>query len=371
MRIQVKNLEPFVTFLMKKLHRLITKHFCGQVLVRGVISHIVDLIRSGTFGVCTPPKPKVHFLSEPYLTPSHRQKNISLDKGYIVRMILHNHKSYMSPNDVSPVMLGDEEEKMPDKPVLNLDALSMHARTAYIEIGRQFGSEQTFQQANQTIKSLQDHRDALKPYGFIQKDEDKLELARTMLFNAGVGREGAKVVKKKLSQAQKDAFFEGRRQREKVRSVAEGIYDDVFETGGDEKLPLAREISTVLEQTSRAEDTPDKLAKQLKLFGTLFEKKELAPYLKERGQEDIVKETNDVCGVLNTVSKEYSLRPGTPEHTERLDLLDGLIVRLARRAQRAAVVASKVMGQESIANAFKLTQLYPTPAKQDKAPNNT
>jgi hypothetical protein len=62
---------------------------------------------------------------------------------------------------------------------------------------------------------------------------------------------------------------------------------------------------------------------------------------------------------------------GTPEETQRLDQIDGIIIDICRRARDAAVAASKHLGDPAILKAFKLDKLYaarPAGAKKDAAP---
>ena len=49
---------------------------------------------------------------------------------------------------------------------------------------------------------------------------------------------------------------------------------------------------------------------------------------------------------------------GTPEETDKLDLVDGIIVGLTRSAREAAAAASKALGEPAIKAAFRLDQLY-------------
>jgi hypothetical protein len=51
---------------------------------------------------------------------------------------------------------------------------------------------------------------------------------------------------------------------------------------------------------------------------------------------------------------------GTPEHTEHLDLIDGIILELVRGAREAAEGASKELGEPALLSAFSLSELYPS-----------
>jgi hypothetical protein len=62
---------------------------------------------------------------------------------------------------------------------------------------------------------------------------------------------------------------------------------------------------------------------------------------------------------------------GTLAETEKLDLIDGIIVSLVRMAQKAGDAAAKELGEPSIATAFELSVLYKRKAKtkSDAAPS--
>ncbi len=49
---------------------------------------------------------------------------------------------------------------------------------------------------------------------------------------------------------------------------------------------------------------------------------------------------------------------GTPEATQRIDHIDGIIIAICRRGRDAAEAASKDRGDPAILKAFKLDKLY-------------
>ena len=57
---------------------------------------------------------------------------------------------------------------------------------------------------------------------------------------------------------------------------------------------------------------------------------------------------------------------GTPEETQRLNQIDGIIIDICRRSRDAAKAASKDRGDPAILKAFKLDKLYTSPAKPQK-----
>ena len=74
---------------------------------------------------------------------------------------------------------------------LDTSTLPPKTRTKYLRLGRQFGSQDTLDQANQTLKGLADYGPEVGKHGFVQADKDRLQAARDGLIAAGVGRTGA------------------------------------------------------------------------------------------------------------------------------------------------------------------------------------
>jgi hypothetical protein len=66
------------------------------------------------------------------------------------------------------------------------------------------------------------------------------------------------------------------------------------------------------------------------------------------------------AGALRAAAQTSSVGPGTPEQTERLNLIDGIILELVREARAAADSAGKALGEPSLVTAFALTELYGT-----------
>jgi hypothetical protein len=63
---------------------------------------------------------------------------------------------------------------------------------------------------------------------------------------------------------------------------------------------------------------------------------------------------------LRSADQSRAAGRGTPAEKQRLDQIDGIIVRLSRRARRAAVVAARELGNPALAHAVRLDRLYRT-----------
>jgi hypothetical protein len=92
---------------------------------------------------------------------------------------------------------------------IDLNAVPAATRSKQIRLGQQFGSQDTLDQANQTLHAYAVHGVTLAPYGFTTLDAERLADARDLLLAAGVGRQTARGQKKVTSQAYADAVKAG------------------------------------------------------------------------------------------------------------------------------------------------------------------
>src|SRR5829696_7075800 len=98
------------------------------------------------------------------------------------------------------------------------------------QVGRQYGSGDTLEQANQTLSALLKYASQVAAEGFIAEDGARLREARDMLVAAGVGRETARGGKKVTNQAYADALAEGKKKRVRGRTVLENTMSVLAES---------------------------------------------------------------------------------------------------------------------------------------------
>jgi hypothetical protein len=229
------------------------------------------------------------------------------------------------------------------------------ARHELIAVGRKFGSEDTLAQAEQTLKALKTHGPKFALWGFNDADTKSLDDARAALITAGVGREVVRVDKKTTNTAYADALKTGKAKRLRARSVLSGARRVLDEQGDAESV---RTIDTVLDHAPTAGDSAGKVAEQLDTLLTTFSEASVAKAASERGGPEIVVELVTCSAALRAVSQDAATVPGTPAATERLNLIDGIIVGLTRDARKAARAAAKELGEPAMAAEFELTHLY-------------
>ena len=243
-------------------------------------------------------------------------------------------------------------------PSIDFSTLSAKARANYIRIGRSFGSTDTLAQANQTLNGLATHGTALEEHGFAEEDRDRLLGARDGLIGAGVGREGARGDKKVTAASYWDAVKSGKALRKSARTILQTTRRALHDKGDAASEAGVTRIDAALQQ-SRSLDDEDKLPGQLDVLRGALADGSVAPAATKRGGPKAVADLQATADAIRSAAADRSKAAGTPAETEHLDLLDGIVVTLARDAHQAAVAAAKRLGMPALVADFELTKLYP------------
>jgi hypothetical protein len=120
----------------------------------------------------------------------------------------------------------------------------------------------------------------------------------------------------------------------------------------------ARAIDAVLGKGAVAGDDAEKLSTQLDQLRTTLEDSTIKPVVAERGGPKAAADLKTQASILREASQTTAAPRGTPQETEQLDLLDGIILSLVRSAREAADAASKALGEPALVAEFELTELY-------------
>jgi len=248
---------------------------------------------------------------------------------------------------------------------IDLNAVPAATRSKQIRLGQQFGSQDTLDQANQTLHAYAVHGVALTPYGFTTLDAERLADARDLLLADGVGRQTARGQKKVTSQAYADAVKAGQAARLSARSILTGVEEDIEESAAPGAEDAARLIAAALRTTRAGSDQAEKLAQQLDQLASTLQHAAVAPVAASRGGADAIARLTAASAALRKADQDDATVRGTPAETQRLDQIDGIIVRLARRARHAALAAARATGDAALVEAFKLDKLY-----QSRAPSS-
>ena len=237
---------------------------------------------------------------------------------------------------------------------LDTSTIAPKARQEYLRIGKQFGSTDTLNQANKTLEALQKYAPALKNHGFNVADFARLSDARDALIAAGVGRVEVAGQRKLTNKGFVSALQEGKRARESARSILHAGRHALEETGDE---VTANSIAVALDQTRATEDDAEKLAVQLDTLREVMQREGVSLVVQDRGGPDAVARLGKAAQILRAAAKERAGQ-STLAATEQLDLVDGIVVTLARSARKAARAAARETQYPALAAAFELTHLY-------------
>ena len=244
---------------------------------------------------------------------------------------------------------------------LDLNTLPPEARAAFIHDGERFSSEDTLEQANQTLNGYLAHGSKLADFGFTPEDAAELKDARDLLIEAGVGREAKRTNKRFDTAAHAAAMRDGQGVRLRARSVLAGTRGVLLRSGQTEAV---QRVDVVLERESVASEDAEGLSRQLDTFRAALTEPAVEAASMNRGGPKAIVDLAAHAMKLREVTQAKASPRGTPVETERLDLLDGIVVSLARTAREAADAAARELGEPAIATAFELSGLYKRRAKK-------
>ncbi len=215
------------------------------------------------------------------------------------------------------------------------------------------------------------HREALAACGFVGKDEAKLKDAVGML-DASVGDRGGEKGRRKGLTKQEGRLVEGAKQSvAQGLVIVDGVISDLRDDDSKDAEQAQSELEVMRDTIKRDAKDEDKLPGALRDLHKTLSHPKAAALVNERGGEALKGVLLGQADGLKAIKENRALRPGTPEHTERLDLLDGIVLELVRRARKSARAAARAKGQPSIERAFLLDQLYSGDSQSADADDNT
>jgi hypothetical protein len=236
---------------------------------------------------------------------------------------------------------------------LDLATISPGARRRYIRLGRRYQSPDVLAQAAQIVLALPEHGAVIARHGFGLEEQTQVVDAHEVLMVQQDGTAQAVAQRSITGQTYEDAIDKGKAVRQTARTTCKSI--DKAATEKDD-LDVSRVVGTALTQTSRLRR--DKfLVDHLSILYTAIVTPIVLPYVETRGGADLIAGLQNTRAVLRSAQNARAGHTPVTSASETCDLLDGLIVSLARSARDAAEAAARHLGQPSIAAAFKLNHL--------------
>lgn len=246
---------------------------------------------------------------------------------------------------------------------IDFDKIPPAKRDELIELGQHFGSQDTLAQGLQTLAGCKKHGAELALYGVGAKQVQELEDLCDALKEAGVGREAARGEKKVNGLLYVEAMEKGEAARLGGRAVLTAAAEDLERSEGAGAAEGVKVAKAALVQTKISADKAEPLAQQLGILLGALKQTVIADAALGMGGPEAVTGLEDAIGGLRKADQESAGRLGTPAETQRLDLIDGMIVQLVRRVKRAAVAAGRATGSKALSAVFKLDKLYGHRAK--------
>ncbi|EYF02686.1 hypothetical protein [Chondromyces apiculatus] len=249
--------------------------------------------------------------------------------------------------------------------LIDLVTISAIAREQYISIGKRYSSITVLNLASRHLKALLTHGPDLALHGFGAPDATRLVDAHETLLQESVNRTGARGGNAATVNAHELALRRARRERLRARAILDSVTRTLRYEGTDSGIAAALQVEGGLRATKNAGHEGEKLAEQLDVLLNGLTAPPVVTATADRGGPEAVA---DLTAALTTLRASNLATTGssTRLETERMDLLDGLIITLARSARKAAVAASKRLGTPALADKFSLDALYaPASAETD------
>lgn len=241
-----------------------------------------------------------------------------------------------------------------------ISGLPPEEKEGLLRIGRKYSSTDTLAQANHTLQAYRAHQEALSSYGFGQEDAEQLTMARDELKVALVDRDKAGLGKKETNTGYTTALQAAKAKRLQAKSLVRSFLKVLAKRGDEESQKAREKLDVTAAKIERSTGTnAEALALQLDAVAAALEDKTIAAVAKGRGGDTLQKGLSEIIADLRASHETRDIRPGTPAHTERLDLLDGLIVEACRAARNAARTADDALGQSALAKELRLQFLAP------------
>ncbi len=244
------------------------------------------------------------------------------------------------------------DERSKTVPV-DLAAISPEARRRYIRIGRRYKTPNVLAQADQSVQALEQYGAIVALHGFGAEEQERFVDGRVMLQGRQEGKDQAVAQRSITGQTYEVAVENGKAARQTARTTLQTIDKSATEKG---EIDVATLVRTALTQTSLLPE--DRLlVDHLSILHTAVRAPIVVPFVISRGGVDFTQRLQTARDNLRAAQSARAGHNPVTSVAEERDLLDGMLVSLARSARDAAKAAARHLGQPSIAAAFKLNHL--------------
>jgi hypothetical protein len=238
---------------------------------------------------------------------------------------------------------------------IDIAAMTAQALEYYLSIGIRYPTQNVLLQGDKTQQGLAKHAALLVDYGFALRDGARMVEACERVRASVVGRALAGGSRKLTGKNYRSASRKARLARRSAITALSAAIPELLEDGHEEVVQL---VQTTLEATS-ALPGAEELPKPLQLLFDVLIHPIVAAATVDRGGPGIVGRLDASRTAMVAALRERAGQSPVSAAAEERDILEGIVVSLARSASAAARVAARSLGQPSIALDFKLTYLDP------------
>jgi hypothetical protein len=235
----------------------------------------------------------------------------------------------------------------------DIDSMAPDAVEYFLGIGRRYATPQVVAQGRKTLHGVAKHRALLAEQGFGPDDEQELVERLDELLAQDTGRAQAAGLRKIIVQACTDEVRNAKQWRKSTRNILTAGLRVLRQTGDEATI---RKVQTVLKET-RVLGGEENLSKQMQMLYAVLVDAAVLTTVAMRGGVRVQTSYDSVHSALVAAQGDLAAEPPATAAAERRDILDGIVVTLARSARAAAKLVARELGQPSIAAEFALTHL--------------
>jgi hypothetical protein len=246
---------------------------------------------------------------------------------------------------------------------IDIDGMSPEAREHFLALGERYPTPNVLAQADKVLLGLAAYGAILVLFGFGTEDAEDVADGRDQLRAEDSGSVQTSSERKTISQNADDVLRTARQNRLTAITVLKSGRRILRQRGN--KTALAQVQSALSRARALADEA--ELPTQMQLLQATLEEPAVAQVVASRGGPAVVTALATGYPEVLAALRDRTGHPPTNAVSERRDILDGILVTLARSARAAARMAARALGQPSIATAFELVHLEPPRSRRAPA----
>lgn len=246
---------------------------------------------------------------------------------------------------------------------LDIDGMSPEAQAFYLAIGERYTTPDVLAQADMSMHGLELYGPLLVPCGFGEEDaQDMSEAREEQRAQESSGAQTA-TDRKATTLNAADVIDEAKQRRQDAITIIKGTQRVARQRGNKAAMAL---VKGALSKTGALADD-SALPAHLSVLQATLEDPAMVELVAGRGGPQCAIDLAAMQPAVRAALSDRTSHPATTAAAQRRDILDGILVTLARQARAAARRAARKHGQPAIAAAFELIHLEPRRTR--KAPS--